>query len=354
VHKFIRLIAAFALTFVGVIGVSSIASAADLPDEYCQPVYETRDNPEYIAAFDEVIPAVGSPTIEIDNPEYVPESTVHHEAVTHTEWEYVHIITWKTKWQDSPTWNAEGNPHSIGWLLTGKTRDVVDTPAWDETIPASGEPKLTVPNPEYIPESTVHHEAVGNPTVEVQVGETCDVWVTWYSPDYYPDEDGVGWPQTFVGFGQVEPDECEVTYQWDHYVGSREAIQSIVTDDGLTSPAEDSGVVKGWQIVSTDECVEEEPTPTPTPTEEPTPTPTPTEEPTSTPTPTETPSSTPVPTPEVTTPAPAPVIVAQVHTVDTLAATGTSGAVWIAVGAGALILIGGGLAYARRRYNTHL
>lgn len=101
----------------------------------------------------------------------------------------------------------------------------------------------------------------------------------------------------------------------------------------------------------------EEPTetPTPEPSEEPTiePTPEPTEEPTSEPTPTTTPSETPI-TPVVTPPAP---VVSEVHTVaeptTTLAETGVNG--WLLAGAGAaLVGIGVGLIYARRRYNTHL
>lgn len=180
-------------------------------------------------------PAQGEPTIEIDNPDFVPEQyiehpaegeptipnpdyipakdavyetvqhpaeykTVHHEAeyttvehpaVTHTEWEYKHFITQKTKWKADPNWNADWNPHSIGWFKTGNTKDVVDTPAWSEQVlvkdawdeevlvkdawdeevlvseatPAVGEE--TIPNPNYKAPWTEVKPAIGDPKITV-------------------------------------------------------------------------------------------------------------------------------------------------------------------------------------------
>lgn len=235
-----------------VLATASSASAATVPDELCQPVYETVHHD-----------AVGEPTIP--NPAYVPEvpEISHIEIIvdspevpeiSHTEYLYRQLITGKEKWLDSLTWNP-----GLGWYYTGQTRVVVDQayqPAvtHEETVidqayqPAVGEP--TIPNPEY---QAAYDE-------QVQTGETCDIWVTWeteFLVDDPQNADDVAWPQTFIGFGQIAP-ACDQQVQQDRYVGDREAIQAILADDTLDGlPPEDSGVVTSWVFVDGGTCAPE-------------------------------------------------------------------------------------------------
>lgn len=153
----------------------------------------------------------------------------------------------------------------------------------------------------------------GTPTPPVEPEPEAPVDVTevytWELPNGGTPEN-VTWPQTLVGKGDLTPEKCDVTYQVDTYVGTREEIDAVVLDGILTGPAEDGGIVTEWHYNSGPICevtppVEPTPTPTPEPTEppvEPTPTPEPTEPPVEpTPEPTE-PPVTPTPTPEPTTP----------------------------------------------------
>lgn len=109
---------------------------------------------------DEVIhhDAIGTPTIKVDNPDYVP-ATEGSPAVTKTQYEFKHIITGKTRWEDDPKWNAQGNLNSIGWYKTGNTQTIEVTPAIPPT-PAVGEPQIDAPNPDYVApwDETVHHD----------------------------------------------------------------------------------------------------------------------------------------------------------------------------------------------------
>lgn len=107
--------------------------------------------------------------------------------------------------------------------------------------------------------------------------ETVTEWHTWAAPTYVPGLNGhggadqIGWPQAYLGAGQIEP-TCEQTVQQDKYVGTRAQIDAIISDGVLTSPSEDNAVVQDWTFVSGPEC-EPEPTPTPTETKPPKPEP---------------------------------------------------------------------------------
>ena len=110
----------------------------------------TISNPDYVPAVPST-PAVGEPTLTIDNPDYVPAA----EATYATEYLYKQIITGKTKWLDSLTWNP-----GIGWYYAGETREVEATPATD----AVGEPTIVIDNPDYIA-ATEGTPAQGEPTM---------------------------------------------------------------------------------------------------------------------------------------------------------------------------------------------
>lgn len=91
-------------------------------------------------------------------------------------------------------------------------------------------------------------------------GELCDLWVTWKAPNYVPVDPTlarVGLPQTFVGFGKIHPTDCGVTYQKDHYSGSREAIEAVLADGqlgGTVAHPEDEAIVTYWKYSSSEPC----------------------------------------------------------------------------------------------------
>ncbi|QED11888.1 hypothetical protein SEA_MASHLEY_72 [Microbacterium phage Mashley] len=103
-------------------------------------------NPDYVPAVPEVpaTPAVGEPTIEIDNPDYAPESKV---------------------WVDPVYTPAVGEP-----TVTIDNPDYVPAVPEVPGTPAVGNPTITVTNPGYIPatEGTDPTPAVGEPTMEVE------------------------------------------------------------------------------------------------------------------------------------------------------------------------------------------
>lgn len=132
--------AALAVALALVAPTAALATSTDTPAE-CVPS-------DAIAAYTEVTPdiehpAVGEPTITIDNPDYVPAV----EEESHIE----HEFAFKKDHPNSPRWelegwNADGNPQSEGWLATGNTRVVIDVAGSD----AIGEPTITVDNPDYV------------------------------------------------------------------------------------------------------------------------------------------------------------------------------------------------------------
>lgn len=119
----------------------------------------TVNNPDYKPAVPGV-PAVGYPTIsvEIANPNYVPGKD-GVPAVTKTEYLYKQLVTGKTKWMDSLTWNP-----GLGWYYAGESRTTEVTPAVP-AVPAVGTPTTWVdqPNPAYVP-AVPEIPAVGEPT----------------------------------------------------------------------------------------------------------------------------------------------------------------------------------------------
>jgi hypothetical protein len=154
---------ALALTLGGV-ALAAPASATDTPAE-CVPS-------EAIPAWTEVTPdiehpAVGEPTITIDNPDYVP-AVEYQPAVYAIEYEFVHkfdVLHVFPKWKTDPNWNAESNPQSKGWIATGNTRDgeliTPEVPAAD----AIGEPTIVVDNPDYVAAYTEDVPDIEHPEV---------------------------------------------------------------------------------------------------------------------------------------------------------------------------------------------
>jgi hypothetical protein len=178
----------------GVAAIAALALAAALPaaatsyvDE-CVPTEAwtevvpavgeptlTIDNPDYVPAWTETIPASGELTITVENPDYVPAWTesVEHAAVLGTtyEWKSWNWSTFKYDYRWSPT-----SP-GTWWTKTGCTDSYVVTPAWTEYIehPAVGEPTIVIDNPNYVPGSMVEHPAVGEPTITID------------NPEYIPE-----------------------------------------------------------------------------------------------------------------------------------------------------------------------
>lgn len=156
---------------------------------------------------------------------------------------------------------------------------------------------------EYAPAVEGHAETFYEETYSTGV-QDCDVWVTWEAPEYAPnatDANSVGWPQEFVTFGIRPATGCAVTYQQDHYVGTRTEIEAVIDDGVLTNVGgpEDEGFVEEWRFSHSPPCVTPDPQVTVSPSDEPTPEPTPTVTPSEEPepTPTVTPTVTPEPEP---------------------------------------------------------
>lgn len=212
-----------------VLAVAAPASAATVPGDYCVPVYETQANPDYIP---EVAEVSHVETVVI-TPE-VPE-------VSHTEylWKSWNWDTFKFDYR----WSVS-NP-GTWWVKTGDTKTVIDVPYQ----PAVTEEVVVIDVP--------YQPAVGEPTIQVQTGEHCEVWVTWetsFLVDNPQNDQDVTWPQSFLGFGKIAP-VCDQQVQQDLYIGSRADIDAILADDILTgNPPEDSGVVKEWLLVDGGKC----------------------------------------------------------------------------------------------------
>lgn len=212
-HRIIAGVAAAAIATVGLLAVAAPASADSYGGEVCTPA----------AAWTEVVevPAVGEPTLTVENPDYVPAvpavtkvvthpaetQVVNHEAEGYTEYHFAKFTRERTRtlsiygwgaWSDYGSWskyspethtswetstNALGSPqwHSAGdrnwgtvqwerqWQAQydGQSRWVETKAAWSETVitkPAWDETVVVTPE---VP-------AVGEPT------KTID------NPDYVP------------------------------------------------------------------------------------------------------------------------------------------------------------------------
>lgn len=217
-----------------VLATASSASAATVPDEACQAVYETQPNPDYIPE----VPEISHVEVVVDTPE-VPE-------VSHTEYLYKQLITGKEKWRDSLTWNP-----GLGWYYAHETRVVVDQ-AYQPAVTH----EETVIDQAYQP-------AVGEPTIQVQTGETCQVtlnWRTTFLQANPQNADHVTWPQPFLGFGADYTPECGVRVQQDDIRGSRADIDAILADDTLVRNGnhfEDSGLTYAWRFLDGGTCAPE-------------------------------------------------------------------------------------------------
>lgn len=210
----------------------------------------------------EAQPAQGEPTIWIDNPAYVPESTVDHPAVTHIEWKYSRHGDYGFVWVDNDTFkyvldDGTGTDHKpskgvIYYERTQNKQTVVDTPAWTETIHAQGDPQIEVENPDYKP-------AVESKWVETKAAyekhkwtrQVCEdtVWVWWaLAPGSTEDSPWAGGDQTYSPNGAVE---CGTTYQVDRYPVSQ--VGSL-TADGVLTEGEDYEIALDWYFETTDAC----------------------------------------------------------------------------------------------------
>ncbi len=250
------LVASFAAVALGVTGLVALATSASAAVAPCVP----QD------AWTETVPAQGTPTIEIDNPDYVPASTIEHPEQTedYNVWIY-------SKWTPGQGWRYKEFPQTakpadpgqgwIFWKLEVRTRVV--TEAWTETIPAVGTPKITVANPAYVPERVIEHQAVVCPVTE---------WHTWQTslkPGVTTPVNGshVTWPQAYVGAGKIAPTQCGVWYQQDLYKGTSSAIAALYADGLLTELApgvyEDAALVAAagyqWKFIYGGDCVDEQP-----------------------------------------------------------------------------------------------
>lgn len=208
------------------------ASAATVPDEFCQAVYETQPNPAYIPAVDEV----SHVETVIDTPEV---AEVSHVEFRWKSW------NWDTL-QFDYRWSV-GNP-GTWWVKTGETRTVIDTP-----YQAAVTHEVTIIDVPAQP-------AVGEPTVQVQTGETCEVTLNWGTTFLQPNPqnaDHVSWPQPFLAFGADYTPPCGVQVQQDDVRGSREAIDAILADDTLVRSGnhfEDSGLTYAWRFLDGGVC----------------------------------------------------------------------------------------------------
>ena len=110
----------------------------------------TIANPDYKPAVPGT-PAVGEPQITVPNPEHKPAV----EATYRTEYLYKQMITGKSKWMDSLTWNP-----GLGWYYAGETRQTEVTPAQA----AVGDPTIVIANPAYVP-ATPGTPAQGEQTI---------------------------------------------------------------------------------------------------------------------------------------------------------------------------------------------
>lgn len=176
---------------------------------WVETTYKTVPNPDYVAPSTEVIPAQGEPTIEVvDTPAWTEE--VHHEAEGYTEYKFVHKFDFfhlNPKWKTDPNWNAEGNPHSKGWIRVGE-RFVETKAAWTEYVEHPATYK-EVPNPDYVPEQVIEHPAVGEETIEV-----VDVEGHWDYQWFDTEQDE---PWVFVREKVKVPGQDAVTHQEYRY-----------------------------------------------------------------------------------------------------------------------------------------
>lgn len=178
-----------ALTVTGAILAASLVTGIALPasaqTEECVP----RE------AYTETInhPAVGEPTITVDNPDYVPGTPEQTVADGYMKW----------NWTGGGKSEPSGPPPASGWHAVGKTSDTKgDTPgvihkgkgkgSWfyfeplTKVIPgtpAQGEPTITVVNPDYVPPKTetIEHEAVTCDTEQPEPPVTVNTCATFSS-----------------------------------------------------------------------------------------------------------------------------------------------------------------------------
>jgi hypothetical protein len=260
------LLASFVAVAFGFTGLVALATSSSASASTASATSIAECVPQ--EAWTETIPAVGTPTIEIDNPDYVQAWTeaVDHPAVTHVEYKWK-SWNWSTfdydyQWATTDPGRWWEPVYEHGWPLVQKSRVVVDTEAWTEYIehPAVGTPKITVPNPDYVPEQIIEHQAVVCPTIVWQ-------WHTWQTSL----KDGVitplngghvTWPQSYVGAGKLTP-PCGVWYQQDLYKGTSDAIAALYADDELVilpnGKYEDHALVRDWKFVYGGDCTEEQP-----------------------------------------------------------------------------------------------
>lgn len=196
-----KIAAAFAVALTTALLVPTVASAT----EVCVPKDAWTETVEH--------PAVGTPTITIDNPDYVPATEGYY--TTEENPDYVPATPDQTVADGFMKWNWTGAkvgpqgqiPPAAGWHQVGVTNDskgatpdtiihqgnghksyfyfqslykvIPGTPAqgeptievWHDGTPAIGEPTIEVENPDYVAPwtETIQHEAVVcEPEIPVQ------------------------------------------------------------------------------------------------------------------------------------------------------------------------------------------
>lgn len=179
--KIIASAAAALLLGAGLTFASALPGSATTPSEDCVPR-------EAVAAYTEVTPdidhpAVGEPTIVIDNPDYIP--AVEEESYVEYEFAFKKDHPNSPRWEREG-WNADDNDQSHGWHSTGNTRVVIDVAGSD----AVGEPTIEVANPDYIAPYTedvpdIDHPAVPAVTCEEEPEPVdpiaCTISGGWYT-----------------------------------------------------------------------------------------------------------------------------------------------------------------------------
>ncbi|QDH93134.1 hypothetical protein QDA02_gp31 [Microbacterium phage Margaery] len=148
----------------GIVAASVVPASAHTPaaSATCEAItisavyYETKPesgsptipNPAYVPAVPGT-PAVGTPTITVDNPDYVAPK----DAVTVTEFEWRGLFdNWGTIW-------STDRPY-IGWWKTGAERVTEISPA----VEGVGTPTIEIANPAYVP-AVPEVPAQGEPTI---------------------------------------------------------------------------------------------------------------------------------------------------------------------------------------------
>lgn len=248
-RKRIAAVLAVVLVAGGLGAIAPIASATaaqpyeSIPDQYCSAdttviVHAAYDDPDVIikAAYDD--PDVVTPAIpgEFVNYNWNGGNTDTAPAFPGEGWK-------------SNSGNHNGHPDPVDGLTYDQGKNDGGNASWFHWALEGYHAEVITPG--------AHHDAVYGPgahhdAVTRTVPGTCNFWVTWEAPEYAPnatDAASVGWPQQFVGYGEIPATECNTTRQHDRYEGTRAELLAFLQDGVLSGPAsspEDAGYAKQW------------------------------------------------------------------------------------------------------------